>query len=126
MQGRSFQATGSRTRSSRRAGAMPLSTTLAFSPVSRYRFGARRGGSILTTRGAGFNGIAATISAAAYLAKTHGRLDDGKPCVVTFVRFRRTASPAICAAVRGNGRRFSNGLMTAGQSELRAAYGAVK
>ena len=56
---------GSRARSSRRSGATARSTSSASTPASRCRSGARRAGSIPTTRAAGSSGIAATTWAAA-------------------------------------------------------------
>ena len=109
----SFPAIGLRKRSFRRAGTMPLSTILGSPLHNRCKFGVKKDGSTLTIPGAGFNGIAATISAAASAKKMRARSNDGKQCAATFASFRRIARRAICAAAGGNDRHFSSGLTTA-------------
>src|SRR5271166_2243648 len=116
----SFPAIGSQRRNSPPTATILLSTISASQPVSRYRFGVKRGGSTLTIHAAGFNGIAAITSGAAYIQKMRGRSDDGKRWSVTFARLKRIANPAICAADGGNDRRFSSGLMTVEESKVGA------
>jgi hypothetical protein len=72
----------------------------------------RKDGFIPTIRVAGFNGIVAITSGAAFVRKMLGRSDDGRRCSATFASFRRIANPAICAVDVGNDKRCSSGLMT--------------
>src|SRR5262249_34856896 len=95
----------------------PLSTILASPLHNRCQFGVKKDRSTLTIPGAGFNGIAAIISAAASARKMRARSNDGKQCAAIFIRFRRIAPRAICAAAGSNDRRFSSGLTTVEQSE---------
>ena len=74
----SFLPIGLPKQSSRRAAAMPLLTTSVSQLVSRCLFGVKKGGSTLTTRAAGFNGIAAITPGAGYAGKMPGKSDDGK------------------------------------------------
>jgi hypothetical protein len=78
----------------------------------RCQFGLRKDGFTPTIRVAGFNGIVAITSGAAYLRKMLARSDDGRRCSATFATFRRIANPAICAVDVGNDKRCSSGLMT--------------
>ena len=66
----------------------------AGSPPARSRSGARSDGFIRTTRGAGFNGIAAITWAAGCRTKTGARSSDGKPSAATSGRSSATASRA--------------------------------
>jgi hypothetical protein len=74
--------------------------------------GSARDGSTRTIRVAGFNGIAATMSVAAYLTKTDGRSDGGSLSVVILRNCVQTANRGTGFAGLGNGKPCSSGRMT--------------
>ena len=79
------------------SSAIRASTSSGWMPASRYPSGAPRAGCIRTTRAAGSNGIAATISAAAW-RRMRGRSNAGRPCAGTSGRSSATASRATSSA----------------------------
>ena len=100
-------------RSCRRRGGIPRSTISASTPASRFPNGGARAGSTPTTRAAGSNGIAVTISAGAWRKKTRGRSSAGRRCAATSRRFAAIAKPAIPSAGRASARRCCIGPTTA-------------
>ena len=86
-------------------------------PVSHFRCGARRVGSIPTTPADGFNGIAATTSAGECQKRTRDRSGAGRRCVDTWRRSNATANTMIRPAESARGRPSSTGPMTAERSD---------